>query len=303
MGGIMHSRTLIFILSCAALIILSAPAGATTPPEGGITLTWTGCGISRHAYMDDLAKLYEEQTGVKIVISGGGASKGIRDVSGGQTDIGGTCRLKLPNVAEEENATLVPVAWDALAVITHPENPVDDVNLEQLQDIFLGKITNWKELGGNDAPLRLYVRQGKNSGVGRSLRKHLFANYDQEFVAAEIFPSTGPLERAIETDVNAIGVTGVSSARKRALKLVHLEGKVPSYANIRNGDYLLYRPMYLSYNAENANAEEVKNFISFIYGNEGSKVLATNGIVPYLDGIHLIRKKIAQNRDARARGL
>jgi phosphate transport system substrate-binding protein len=210
----MHSRISAIAWLTAALLVLTGPVSAAdTPAEGSVTLTWTGCGISRHAYMDDLAKLYEEQTGVKIVISGGGATKGIRDVSGGQTDIGGTCRLKLPNEAEEANATLVPVAWDALAVITHPENPVDDVSLEQLQDIFLGKITNWKELGGNDAPLRLYVRQGKNSGVGRSLRKHLFANYDQEFVAAEIFPSTGPLERAIETDVNAIGVTGVSSAR------------------------------------------------------------------------------------------
>lgn len=290
-------------LAGSLLLFSGLVQAAPAPAAEGITLNWTGCGISRHAYMDDLAKLYEKTTGIKINISGGGATKGIRDVAAGETDIGGTCRLKLPNEGSEEQATLVPVAWDALAVIVHPDNPVTDVSLGQLQDIFLGKITNWKELGGNDAPLRLYVRQGKNSGVGRSLRKHLFADYDQEFVAAEIFPSTGPLERAIETDVNAIGVTGVSSARKRNLKLVHLEGKDPGYENIRNGDYLLYRPMYLSYNADNARAEEVKNFISFIYGKDGSAVLANNGIVPYLDGIHLIRKKIAQNRDARERGL
>jgi phosphate transport system substrate-binding protein len=253
--------------------------------------------------MDGIAALYETRTGVKINISGGGATKGIRDAANGQVDIGGTCRLKLPNEVSEEHATLVPVAWDALAVIVHPDNPIQDLSLAQLQDIFLGRTTNWKELGGNDAPLRLFVRQGKNSGVGRSLRKHLFADYDQEFVAAEIFPSTGPLERAIETDVNAIGVTGVSSARKRNLKLVHLEGKDPSYANILNGDYLLYRPMYLAYNTGNANVEEIKRFITFIYGNDGSKVLENNGIVPYLAGVHLIRKKIAQNRDARERGL
>lgn len=290
-------------LAIALLVVTGTARADLAPASAGVTLNWTGCGISRHAYMDDLAKLYEERTGVKINISGGGATKGIRDVASGETDIGGTCRLKLPNEGAEEHATLVPVAWDALAVIVHPDNPVQDVSLDQLQDIFLGKITNWKELGGNDAPLRLYVRQGKNSGVGRSLRKHLFANYDQEFVAAEIFPSTGPLERAIETDANAIGVTGVSSARKRNLKLVLLEGREPGYENIRNGDYLLYRPMYLSYNEDNARSEEVKHFISFIYGKDGTAVLANNGIVPYLDGIHLIRKKIAQNRDARERGL
>lgn len=280
----------------------SVPAASTTGSEG-ITLNWTGCGISRHAYMDDLAQLYEARTGVKINISGGGATKGIREVAAGAADIGGTCRTKLPNEGAEEHATLVPVAWDALAVIVHPDNPLANVSLQQLQDIFLGRITNWKQLGGEDVPLRLYIRQGKNSGVGRSLRKNLFANYDQEFVAAEIFPSTGPLEKAIETDVHAIGVTGVSSARKRNLKLVQLEGRDPGYENIRNGDYLLYRPMYLSYNADNAKAEEVKRFIRFIYGKDGSAVLANNGIVPYLDGIHLIRKKIAQNRDARDRGL
>lgn len=276
---------------------------AEPQPESGITLTWVGCGISKKAYIEEAAAAYEKHTGIHIAIEGGGATKGIRQVSSGETDIGGSCRFRLPSEELEKHATLIPVAWDALAVIAHPSNPVDDLSMEQIRDIYLGRITNWKEVGGNDAPLRLFIRKGKISGVGRTIRKLVFADYDQEFVASEIFDSTGPLEKAVETDTNAIAITGISSARKRNVKLVNLNGKDPSYENIKNGDYLLYRPLYLAYNSNNAKAEEVKKFIQFIHGREGQAVLRRNGTVPYLEGIHLVRKKIQQTRDARARGL
>ena len=280
-------------------------AVSTLAAEGTskLTLNWVGCGISKKAYVAEIAKRYEEVTGIKIEIAGGGATKGIRQVASGEADIGGSCRFKLRSSDEETDATLVPVAWDALAVIVHPDNPVSDLTLDQVRDIYLGKVTNWSQVGGPNAPLKVFVRKGKISGVGRTVRKLVFANYDQDFVATQEFDSTGPLEQAIEQDVHAMGITGISSARKRKVKLVALNGKEPSYENIKNGDYLLYRPLYLAYNRNGARADEVKDFIQVVHGREGQDVLRRNGTVPYLEGIHLVRRQIKQTRDAKERGL
>ncbi|MFA7593795.1 MAG: phosphate ABC transporter substrate-binding protein [Thiohalobacteraceae bacterium] len=292
-----------FVLCLSFSIITTAPTHANTDDTPSVTLTWVGCGISKKAYMDEAAALYAQKTGVKIAIDGGGATKGIRQVSGGEADIGGTCRFTLPNNAEEKDTTLVPVAWDALVVIAHPDNPVSNLTLDQVRAVYEGNITNWRELGGKDAPIHLLARAGKVSGVGRTVRQLVFADYDKEFPTAELLASTGPLEKAVETDPNAIGITGISSARKRNVRILTLEGKDPSYDNILSGDYLLYRPLYLGYKRDGRHVAQVTHFIQFIHGAEGQAVLRANGTVPYLEGIHLVRKKLDQARLARERGL
>ncbi len=294
---------ILFLLSSTLLTAAEATAEAPAASDSENTLTWVGCGISKKAYMSEMAEAYEKETGIKIEISGGGATKGIRQVSSGETDIGGSCRFRLHGEEIENQATLVPVAWDALVVIVHPDNPIENLTMEQVRNIYLGKITNWRQVGGRDAPLRLYIRKGKISGVGRSIRKLVFANYDQEFVANKTFDSTGPLEQALEEDPNAIAITGISSARKRNLKMVNLNGKDPSYENIKNGDYMLYRPLYLAYNRGSAKEEEVKKFIQFCHGRAGQQIMRNNGTVPYLEAIHLVRQKAKQTREARERGL
>src|SRR3990170_3020600 len=86
-------------------------------------LKWVGCGVSKKAFMGALAAAYENKTGVKIKIEGGGATRGIVDVAAAKADLGGTCRHVLPR-DEERGAKLNPVGWDALVVIVHPSNKV-----------------------------------------------------------------------------------------------------------------------------------------------------------------------------------
>ncbi|MCU7858964.1 MAG: substrate-binding domain-containing protein, partial [Candidatus Thiodiazotropha sp. (ex Lucinoma kastoroae)] len=124
--------------------------------------------------MADLAAAYELETGISINISGGGATKGIRAITARQADIGGACRYTLKRNREEAGASMIPVAWDALVVVVHNSNPLDSISLPQLRDLYLGNITNWSQLGGKDQPLELLIREGKISGVGYTLRKHLF---------------------------------------------------------------------------------------------------------------------------------
>lgn len=170
-----------------------------------------------------------------------------------------------------------PIAWDALTVVVHNANSVGSVSLEQLRDIFLGRITNWSELGGPDQPLELLIRDGKISGVGHTIRQLLFGDETINFKASKSYRSSGPLEEAVEQNPNAIAVTGISSARKRDFKIIDLDGKAPSYDNIKRGDYLLYRPLYLVTNWESENLRAVKSFLQFAHSRQGREIIRKNG--------------------------
>lgn len=255
-------------------------------------LSWVGCGITRNAFMSDLSAAYKEKTGVDITIAGGGATKGIRQVASRQSDLGGACRYRLESTREEAGAIMVPVAWDALVVGVHKSNPIDSISLVQLRDLYRGKITNWSQLGGKDQPLELLIREGKISGVGYTLRQHLFEDPDVEFESQYVFPSSGPLEKEIEKNPNAIGVTGIASAYKRDFKILDLEGMDPSFENIRTGNYILYRPLYMVYNNKSPNSQESDRFIQFALGSEGRVVIRKNQVVPYYDGMILLQKRM-----------
>jgi len=266
-------------------------------------LHWAGCGITKKAFMAELAMAFEAKTGTQIILEGGGAAKGIRRAGDKSVHLGGTCRPRLPGLRSEAVTRLNPVAWDALVVIAHPDNPVSDITLEQVRDVYEGRITNWRQLGGASRPLELQIRRGKQSGVGRTLRELVFRDVEKNFVAAAVHPSSGPLEKAVEGNLNAIGVTGVSSAKKRALKILKLEGRAPDYDNIRSGDYLLYRPLYIAYNPSNERYAEVAKFIDFAHSATGRKIIREQGSVPYLDAVHLTRRQREQWEDASSSGL
>ncbi len=276
------------------------------------TLTWSGCGISKKAFMKELAKAFEAKTGVRIKLSGGGATKGIRNVASRKLSLGGACRHTIENPVNlsphplERRVRMIPVAWDALVVIAHKSNKVENISLDQIRRIFTGKITNWNQLnGGKNAPIELYVRKGKISGVGRTVRELIFANYNQKFVARHVEKSSGPIERAIQGDaVNGIAITGISSARKRKgkIKILKLEGKEPSFENIKSGEYLLYRPLYIVTHLQNSDPD-VKAFVRFVHSEEARLIMRKVGTVPYTDAIHLWLKYIGQLQTALAKGL
>jgi phosphate transport system substrate-binding protein len=268
-----------------------------------LELSWVGCGITKKAFMADVAKAYKAKTGIDITIAGGGATKGIRSIAAKTADIGGTCRHRLDMNLEESKAKLIPVAWDALVVITHKSNPIDSISIKQLRDLYLGKITNWSELGGKDAPIELLVRKGKISGVGLTLREALFDNPEQEFPSKHLYKSSGPLEKAAEVKPNAIAVTGVASAYKRNVKILRLGEYNPSFENIRTGNYLLYRPLFLAYSRSGENYEQVDDFVKFVLGREGRDVIRRNKVVPYFDGILLIKKRLRQWKEIRDKAL
>ena len=282
-----------------SVLALSASQAAATDQS---VINWAGCGITKKAFMQELAIEYEKRTGIKIELAGGGATAGIRKAAAGEIDIGGACRTSLANNPAERDAHQIPIAWDALVVIVNQDNPVENLSLQQLQQLYLGKITNWKQLGGNDAPIDLYIRRGKLSGVGRTLRELVFHNFDQEFKASYVMKSSGPLEKGIVKNINGIGVTGISSAKRRDVKILKLNGKAPSYDNIKTGNYVLYRPLYLVTKIGKRD-QKGRDFIRFALSREGQGIIRGQGTVPYSEAMVLVMKQLDQYEDAVEKGL
>ena len=262
-------------------------------PEGDqVTLKWTGCGITKKAFMEEAARAYQAKTGVAIELSGGGATKGIRFVNSGMTDLGGCCRPAFSDEfpKEEGKVFLTVVAWDALVPIVHPDQVVETLTTEQLKGILTGKISNWKEVGGADRPMHVIVRTGNLSGVGAMTRLILFDDpglaYRED---AEVVKSSGPAEEAVEQDVDAITITGVSSALHRKVKLLALNGAYATAENIAAGEYATFRPLYISYTLSEQMAES-KAFLDWLISEEGQAVVERCGTVSLRQGAELTRK-------------
>lgn len=291
-------NVLIAVVAGSVLALSVSRASAT---DQGV-INWAGCGITKKAFMQELAIEYEKRTGIKVELSGGGATAGIRKAAAGEIDIGGACRTSLADNPAERDAHQIPVAWDALVVIVNKDNPVESISFENLQKLYLGGTKNWKDLGGVDAPIELYVRRGKLSGVGRTLRELVFNNFDQEFKATYVEKSSGPLEKGVEINVNGIGVTGISSAKRRDVKILKLNGKEPSYDNIKTGNYVLYRPLYLVTKIGKRD-QKGRDFIRFALSREGQDIIRSQGTVPYSEAMVLVMKQLDQYEDAVEKGL
>ena len=259
-------------------------------------LTWVGCGVSKKAFMGALAAAYEKRkTGVKIKLEGGGAARGIVDVGAGKADLGGTCRHLLAR-DEERGVKLVPVAWDALVVIAHPSNKVENLTLNQLKDIYTGKIANWKQVGGADQKITVVAREGKISGVGRMFRELAFKNPEQDFTpSAKIVTESDGVEKSVEKDPSAIAVSGISSAQKRD-QAAEDKREGPERQSIIDGSYILYRPLYLV--TKQQTSEDVKKFVAFAMGDEGQAVIAGEGTVTLKEGGKLWGIYTQQMKDA-----
>ncbi|MDH5181731.1 MAG: phosphate ABC transporter substrate-binding protein, partial [Gammaproteobacteria bacterium] len=135
------------------------------------------------------------------------------------------------------------------------------------------------------------------SGVGYAIRQYIFKDSNKEFKTKYLENSSGPLEQAVEKDPAAMGITGVSSARKRDVKIIQFDGKEPTFNNVKEGKYQLYRPLYLV--TSPTPSRKVKSFISFAMSEEGRKIIRANQTVPYKDAPNLMSKMLIYGFDVR----
>ena len=186
-------------------------------------------------------KIMTAHTGIKISIAGGGSGVGIKQVGEGLVDIGNSGRK--PSETELKKYPLKMHQWaiDGVGVVVNPDNPVKSLSTAQLKDIYAGKLTNWKALGGADKTINLYTRD-KASGTRAVFWKKALSKGDIS-AKAHFVPSNGAMKTAIAQDPYAIGYVSVGHIDKSVAPAA-LDGVVPTLDNVKQGRYKVARGLY-----------------------------------------------------------
>ncbi len=302
----MSKILMLFTISILSIQIQAANTSVVTQKEWKEALLWAGDSSSRYGYMEGLAQKYAEKKGIHISIADEGSIDGITLVKQRKIDIGGIGRYALDTEIDTSTLKILPVAWDALVVVVHKDNPIDNISLDQLRALYDGEIDRWSELGvAGDDQIELHTRIDALSGVGYTMRKVLFADFNRKFQVGERFrvKNSTDLEISIERNNLGIGITGFSSARHADLKILKIDGIFPSEENIRSGQFFFYRTLYLTYNPTSSRKSEIESFIAYLHSPDGQKEIRASGTTPYLDAVPLVLKQMDQNRRAQEKGL
>ena len=235
----------------------------------------------------ELAEEYlAEHPEAEIIVTGGGSGVGIAALMENTTDIAMASRSikfgeKMKFAEEGLKAAEVTVAYDALAVVVHPSNPVSRLTREQLEAIFRGKITNWKEVGGEDRKIVVYSRE-TSSGTYEFFKESVLEN--KNYMSSILsMPATGAIIQSVRQTKGAIGYIGLAYLNRYVKALaVSYDGGVhyaePSVENAVNGSYPIVRPLYYYY--DSGKEAEVSPFISYVISPEGQESVLSQGFVP-----------------------
>lgn len=204
-----------------------------------------------------------------------GSSGGIKAVSSGTCDIGLSSRaLKDEEVNEGLVGTVL--AYDGIAMIVNPENPVEDLDLETIAKIYTGEITNWSEIGGNDAEIVLIGREagsGTRSGFEEIVGVVDACQYRQELT------STGDVITAVASNPNTIGYASLASV-KDTVKALKVAGVAPTEETVKDGTYVIQRPFVLVTKEGVELSETAQAFFDYALSPDANEVLIAAGVVP-----------------------
>lgn len=182
----------------------------------------------------------EKHEGTSVLVSGVGSSAGIESVSTGSSDIGTSSRDLKP---EEESLGLVdtPIAYDAIAIIVNPKNPVRSLTKQQIKGIFKGEIVRWSEVGGLDEPIHL-VNRDEASGTREAFLKIVMdkVSFDP---AAAVLPGTGQVRAVVDEAPGAIGYISFGFLNT-SVRAIAVDGVQPSVETIFSGDYPIQRTLH-----------------------------------------------------------
>jgi len=221
-----------------------------------------------------------------VTVTGGGSGVGISALLEGTTDIAQSSRkikFEEKQKLQEKGDKVVEkiIAYDALAVIVHPSNPVKKLTREQMEDIFTGKTTNWKEVGGPDLKIIPYSRE-TSSGTYEFFKEHVLKN--KNYVNGIMsMPATGAIVQSISQTKGAIGYIGLAYLDKKiqAVQVSFDEGKTytaPSVKTAMDETYPIVRPLIYYYTEKSEAA--VKPFVDYVLSAAGQKIVRDIGFIP-----------------------
>ncbi len=239
------------------------------------------------AWAEEYMGLYPE---VRISVTGGGSGTGIAAIINGTADLANASRgMKAEERAEAEANGINPVehvvAQDAIAVVVNPANPVQQLTLQQLSDIYIGKITNWREVGGEDRPIVLLSRESNSGTYVYFLENVIRLGEESDLLFSPdtlLMPSSEGISAEIRQNPNAIGYDGlgyVTPDQKMLAVARDAAGPyvLPSVETVNSGTYPVARPLYM-YTAGEPQGQ-LKAYLDYIL-NEGQVTVVTLGFVP-----------------------
>ncbi len=261
----------------------TSPAGEVIENKGSDTLVnlalaWAEAYVGMHP-------------DVRISVTGGGSGTGIAAMINGTADIANASRaMKAEEIAAAEANGITPVefvvARDAIAIVVHPSNPVDRLTLQQLADIYTGRITNWSQVGGEDRPIVLLSRES-NSGTYVYFLEHVVRLGDEEsdlLFSPEtlLMPSSEGISAEVRQNPNSIGYDGLGyvTADQKVIAVARdASGPyvLPSVDTVNDGSYPISRPLFMYTAGEPAGA--IKDYLDWILG-EGQALVPELGFVP-----------------------
>lgn len=221
----------------------------------------------------------------RVTVTGGGTGVGISALLDNTTDIAMASRPikfseKMKVKAAKQEVEEKIVAYDALAVVVHPSNPVKQLTRQQLEAIFRGKITNWKQVGGDDRKIVVYSRE-TSSGTYEFFKESVLKN--KNYMSSSLsMPATGAIIQSVSQTKGAIGYVGLAYVSPRIKTLaVSYDGThyaTPTVENAANKSYPIVRPLYYYYNARDES--QVAPLIDFILSPKGQDIIKKSGYIP-----------------------
>ena len=270
----------IITVLCAVVMALSLFAGCGQKANDNGTTTGgtvsTDGSTSMEKVIGALGESFmEANSGTTFTYNPTGSGSGIQAVSEGRCDIGLSSRA-LKDDEKASGLKETTLALDGIAIIVNPQNPVKDLSLEQIAKIYTGEITNWKDVGGEDAEI---VRIGREAGSGTRDGFESITDTKDACQYRQELSSTGDVITTVSQNPNAIGYASLA-AIKDSVKALTVNGVAPTEATVKDGTYLVQRPFVLVTKEGVALSETAQKFFNFATSADAASIISAAGAVP-----------------------
>ncbi len=273
-------RSMCRIAIALSLMFVAVILGACSPTDSGSgnQITITGS-TSVTPFVEQLAERYQElHPDRQINVQGLGSSAGIQAAENGTAALGMSSRHL--EADEEQLLQKTEVARDALVIIVHPSNSVTNLTPAQVQGIFTGRVENWREVGGPDAPITIVTREA-GSGTYSAFEELVMDKVSPTMTALRQ-GSNGAVRQIVAEDTDAIGYISLGIV-DQTVKAVAIDGVVASSDAVRSGEYKLVRPFLFVQRKDQPLPEIAQDFLNFTLSPEGQEELVQGGLIQGAD--------------------
>lgn len=271
----MKSKKLLVVFLNILLVLTMAAGCGKSKEQIGSSVTISGSTSVGPLIEKEAESFKKSNSDINVEVNQLGSSAGIKDAINGTVQVGMSSRdLK----EEEKNAGLkeVEIAYDGISVITNKANAVNNLTIAQIKDIYTGKIINWKDVGGKDAPIVVVSRED-GSGTRDAFQEIVGYKSEELTKEAQIGDGSGNIKSTVTTNENAIGFISFEYIDD-SINSLNVDSIEPNAKNVLDGKYKISRPFLLVYKEEKE-TEQSKKFIDFILSEEGQKIVEENGLI------------------------